>query len=162
MHAHRTTAPAATRRVLLTVAMLSVGLVAALLAGTDAVRAAGPAKTDEVIGTTTERIAIKTHPLQTSKVNTFTLTFSSPGDATGWHSHPGPGVVTIAQGTYTLERVGKDGCVARTQYSQGDVFLDPGDGTSHRLVADAPGHVVATFITPEAAALASAAEPASC
>jgi quercetin dioxygenase-like cupin family protein len=53
-----------------------------------------------------------------------------PGGTTGWHSHPGPVVVVVKQGTLTYVRAAGGECVA-TPYSAGTAFVDPGQGHAH-------------------------------
>ena len=53
-----------------------------------------------------------------------------PGGTTGWHSHPGPVVVVVKQGTLTYVRSAGGECVA-TPYSAGTAFVDPGQGHAH-------------------------------
>lgn len=53
-----------------------------------------------------------------------------PGGTTGWHSHPGPVVVVVKQGTLTYIRAVGDECV-ETAYPAGSAFVDPGQGHAH-------------------------------
>ena len=53
-----------------------------------------------------------------------------PGGTTGWHSHPGPVVVVVKQGTITYIRSAGGECVG-TPYSAGTAFVDPGQGHAH-------------------------------
>jgi quercetin dioxygenase-like cupin family protein len=53
-----------------------------------------------------------------------------PGGTTGWHSHPGPVVVVVKQGTLTYTRADGGVCTA-TDYSAGTAFVDPGQGHEH-------------------------------
>jgi quercetin dioxygenase-like cupin family protein len=70
----------------------------------------------------------------------------APGGTTGWHSHPGPVIVTIKTGTFTVYDA--DGCKA-TRYSAGRAFIEPG-GLADRHVGRNEGEVpvewVATLI----------------
>lgn len=52
----------------------------------------------------------------------------APGGTSGWHTHPGPVVVTVTEGE--VEVTNADDCVART-YRAGEAFLDPGQGNVH-------------------------------
>lgn len=54
----------------------------------------------------------------------------APGGTTGWHSHPGPVVVVVKQGTLTYVRAVGGECVD-TDYSAGTAFVDPGQGHAH-------------------------------
>jgi quercetin dioxygenase-like cupin family protein len=53
-----------------------------------------------------------------------------PGGTTGWHSHPGPVVVVVKQGTLTYVRADGGVCTS-TPYSAGTAFVDPGQGHAH-------------------------------
>jgi quercetin dioxygenase-like cupin family protein len=53
-----------------------------------------------------------------------------PGGTTGWHSHPGPVVVVVKQGTLTYVRA-DGGVCSSTPYSAGTAFVDPGQGHAH-------------------------------
>lgn len=53
-----------------------------------------------------------------------------PGGTTGWHSHPGPVVVVVKQGTLTYVRADGGVCTS-TPYSAGTAFVDPGQGHQH-------------------------------
>jgi quercetin dioxygenase-like cupin family protein len=52
---------------------------------------------------------------------------------TGWHSHPGPSVVTIAAGTMTNYE-SKNGTCTKQVFNKGDSFVDAGgSGDTHML-----------------------------
>ena len=53
-----------------------------------------------------------------------------PGGTTGWHSHPGPVVVVVKQGTLTYVRADGGECTS-TPYPAGTAFVDPGQGHAH-------------------------------
>ena len=55
-----------------------------------------------------------------------------PGGHTGWHTHPGPSLITIKSGTITAYE-GDDPTCSPTVYTQGQSFVDPGDGHVHLL-----------------------------
>ncbi|TVR21747.1 MAG: cupin domain-containing protein [Ilumatobacter sp.] len=61
-----------------------------------------------------------------------------------WHTHPGPVIVTVTEGTLTY--MNADDCVARP-YPAGTVFVDPGLGNVHTAYNDTDEVVelVATF-----------------
>jgi len=51
----------------------------------------------------------------------------APGGSSGWHSHPGGGVIVIQQGETTLYLSRGDQCIA-TRYTAGQAFIErPGD-----------------------------------
>jgi len=62
-----------------------------------------------------------------------------PGAKFPWHTHPGPVIVTVAQGELTYVRA--DDCVHR-RYATGTVFVDPGGGTVHTAFNSAPADEV--------------------
>jgi quercetin dioxygenase-like cupin family protein len=58
----------------------------------------------------------------------------TPGTATGWHTHPGPAVVSVVKGALTYE----DAC-ERVTYPEGSGFFDSGFGHVHRAIAGEQG-----------------------
>jgi quercetin dioxygenase-like cupin family protein len=54
----------------------------------------------------------------------------APGGHTGWHSHPGPVVVVIAQGAISFYD-GEDPTCAPRVYTAGKAFVDSGQGHVH-------------------------------
>ena len=52
----------------------------------------------------------------------FQVLTSQPGGHTGWHTHPGPTFVALAQGEGTMYRGGGTGCTP-TKYAVGSGFL---------------------------------------
>ena len=55
-----------------------------------------------------------------------------PGGHTGWHSHPGPSIISVVSGTATEYR---DDDPAATVYPAGNAFMDEGGDHAH-LVAN--------------------------
>ena len=53
-----------------------------------------------------------------------------PGGQSGWHTHPGPSLVTVTEGTVTVH---EDDCTSAT-YSVGQTFTDLGCGDVHNVV----------------------------
>jgi quercetin dioxygenase-like cupin family protein len=53
-----------------------------------------------------------------------------PGGSTGWHSPPGPVLVTVKSGALTLVYADDAACQGRT-YSAGESFVDRGDEIVH-------------------------------
>ena len=51
-----------------------------------------------------------------------------PGGSLPWHTHPGPAVVSVAQGELVLVR--KEGCEV-LRYPAGTALVDPGQGMVH-------------------------------
>jgi quercetin dioxygenase-like cupin family protein len=72
-----------------------------------------------------------------------------PGGRTGWHTHPGPSLVTVIEGTLTVYEAADPTCVPTT-YTAGDTFTDIGCGEVHNVVNEtgAEAKVVAVRIVP--------------
>ena len=56
-----------------------------------------------------------------------------PGGRTGWHTHPGPSLITVIEGTITVYDAANPTCTART-YTVGQSFTDIGCGDIHNVV----------------------------
>lgn len=59
-----------------------------------------------------------------------------------WHTHPGPVIVTVAEGAVTITN--ESDCVPRV-YETGEGFVDPGHGNIHMAQANGEAVVYATF-----------------
>jgi hypothetical protein len=57
---------------------------------------------------------------------------------TGWHTHPGPALVTVVKGSLTYED-GKANRCNRLTYGEGEGFADRGFGHVHRAIAGPDG-----------------------
>lgn len=95
---------------------------------------------------------------------TVTARFTiQPGAQFPWHTHAGPVVVNVDQGT--LVYVPAEDC-AHIEYPAGTAFVDPGHGHVHSAVNPSSTDVtvlVATFFeAPQAGPLLISAEPADC
>jgi quercetin dioxygenase-like cupin family protein len=53
-----------------------------------------------------------------------------PGGHTGWHTHPGPAIVLVRSGAFTLYEDDDRACTGRT-YGAGQAFVDAGYGNVH-------------------------------
>jgi hypothetical protein len=62
----------------------------------------------------------------------------APGQATGWHTHPGPGLVTVVKGSLMYEDAVEGEC-RELLYPAGRGFMDRGFGHVHRVVAGDEG-----------------------
>jgi quercetin dioxygenase-like cupin family protein len=71
---------------------------------------------------------LKTRVRGDSDVYLSKLTFQ-PGGQSGWHSHPGPSLVTVVQGTLTVYH---GDCTFET-YTAGESFTDLGCGDIHNV-----------------------------
>ena len=75
-----------------------------------------------------------------------------PTEATPWHSHADPVIVTVVRGSFTYEREVRGVCDRKT-YTAGQGFVDRGFGRHHRGVAGPEGaHLYATYLQPRGAA----------
>jgi hypothetical protein len=73
----------------------------------------------------------------------------APGGTTGWHSHPGPVLVTIKSGEMTLVYASDATCQGRT-YTAGESFVDRGDEFVHTALnrGSANLEIWATYLVP--------------
>jgi len=68
----------------------------------------------------------------------------APGGATGWHTHPGPALVLVRSGEFTLYNAGA-GCTP-TMYKAGQSFVDAGFGNVHIGRNEAPAGNVELYV----------------
>jgi quercetin dioxygenase-like cupin family protein len=61
-----------------------------------------------------------------------------PNAPTGWHTHPGPALVTVVTGSVTYQDAEAGRCISVT-YAAGEGFVDRGFGHVHRAIAGAAG-----------------------
>jgi quercetin dioxygenase-like cupin family protein len=83
---------------------------------------------------------------------------------TGWHTHPGPAIVTVVKGTLTYEDAKAGGC-HRATYTAGQGFFDRGFGHVHRAVAGPAGaDFYVTYILPSGSSthIIPASPPSEC
>ena len=74
----------------------------------------------------------------------------SGGGSTGWHSHPGPVLVTVKSGALRLIYSNDESC-AGTIYGAGDSFIDRGDAITHIARNESqsePVELWATYLVP--------------
>jgi quercetin dioxygenase-like cupin family protein len=71
----------------------------------------------------------------------------------GWHSHPGPSVVTVVAGTMTNYESSDENCTPHV-YSAGTSFVDAGGSDAHMLrnESGAPAETIAVQLIPKDAA----------
>jgi quercetin dioxygenase-like cupin family protein len=87
-----------------------------------------------------------------------------PGGTTGWHSHPGPAMAIVQEGTFTLYD-GDDRRCRPHRYGPGEAFVDKGGGNVHigRNETGRPVRVLVTFVIPEGAPTSiDAPDPGNC
>jgi quercetin dioxygenase-like cupin family protein len=83
-----------------------------------------------------------------------------PGGTFGWHSHSGPVVVSVAEGTLTV--VMAEGCMEH-HYSAGQGFIESGRDVHTAFNAGTTKVVIyATFLLPDGAAPRIDQPPAAC
>ena len=62
-----------------------------------------------------------------------------PGGHTGWHTHPGPSIISVASGTVTEYRSDEpEGIV----HEAGSVFVDEGGDHAHLMANEGDGDLV--------------------
>ena len=73
----------------------------------------------------------------------------APGGTTGWHSHPGPVLVTVKAGALTLVYADDPSCEGRV-YTAGQSFVDRGDEAVHTALnrGTTPVELWATYLVP--------------
>jgi quercetin dioxygenase-like cupin family protein len=101
------------------------------------------------------KVKIRTKELSDVHVvrNTFApRTETSPGGQSGWHTHPGPSLITVTLGEITAYDGDDPTCTPKV-YKAGEGFVDPGDGHVHLLRNEttAPAETVAVQILPKGA-----------
>jgi quercetin dioxygenase-like cupin family protein len=107
------------------------------------------------------QVRIKTKGL--SDVYFVTNTFV-PGGHSGWHTHPGPSLITVKSGTVTAYD-GDDPTCTPLVYTAGSGFIDPGDGHVHLLRNEGSVDavtVVVQFLPPGADRRIDAPNPGNC
>lgn len=106
----------------------------------------GPLRLDAVQFPPYWRARLRTHGI--SDVYVVDTVFS-PGDSTGWHSHPGPSLVIVKTGTVTNYEADGSTCTSHT-YTAGQGFVDAGGSDEHMVRDDttAPAELIAVQILP--------------
>lgn len=83
---------------------------------------------------------------------------------TGWHTHPGPALVTVVGGSLTYEDAHANAC-RRVVYPAGEGFVDRGFGHVHRAIAGSDGvDFYVTYLLPPGSAshVIAASAPEAC
>ena len=76
----------------------------------------------------------------------------APNSAFGWHTHPGPAIISVIKGSFGYQEEQNGECVT-TWYQAGTGLMDPGFGHVHRAVSRDDGFdVIVTFVTPSGTA----------
>lgn len=87
-----------------------------------------------------------------------------PNAATGWHTHPGPALVTVVAGSLTYEDSAASAC-RQAVYTAGEGFVDRGFGHVHRAIAGPDGvDFYVTYVLPRGSAthVIAASAPEAC
>lgn len=105
---------------------------------------------DAAAETDSYELELKTRGL--SDVHVVRNTFQPGGGHSGWHTHPGPSLITVTSGTISAYS-GEDPTCTPEVYSAGMGFLDPGDGHVHLLrnEGSVPAVTVAVQLLPAGA-----------
>jgi quercetin dioxygenase-like cupin family protein len=89
-----------------------------------------------------DRIRITQAEHKSTVVADFTF---EPGGTTGWHTHPGPTMVLVKEGEFTLHRNRHGKCRTET-YGPGEAFVErPSSVHMGSNEGDVPTRVVAVF-----------------
>lgn len=88
---------------------------------------------------------VKLQTYEDLRVLTQTLTIH-PDGSTGWHSHPGPVLVTVKSGIFRYQETD----CSYIDYSAGQTILDPGNGHVHigRSVGTVDLELSVTYLIP--------------
>jgi len=95
-------------------------------------------------------LELKTRGL--SDVYVVRNTFQPGGGHSGWHTHPGPSLITVTSGTISNYSGDDPNCTPQV-YSAGMGFVDPGGGHAHliRNEGSVPAVTVAVQLLPAGA-----------
>jgi hypothetical protein len=88
----------------------------------------------------------------------------APNSAFGWHTHPGPAIISVVSGSFGYQQEVRGECVT-TWYPAGTGLIDRGFGHVHRAISRDDGFdVYVTFVTPSGTANQTipTAAPAAC
>lgn len=88
-----------------------------------------------------------------------------PNTPTGWHTHPGPALVTVVKGSLVYEDAAAANRCRRLVYAAGEGFVDRGFGHVHRATAGLDGvDFYVVYLLPPASAthVVPASAPAEC
>jgi quercetin dioxygenase-like cupin family protein len=179
LHVAKTIQRSPLRCVLLLVALALVGAAAFMVAparatlpvGVTSTTLAGPIRLDEI--DVAVRSALPTEPGENWKGRIETNEESdlyviqndfSPGGNTGWHTHPGPSLVSVTMGTITVYEASDLNCAPHV-YHAGEGFVDRGGKHVHLLrnETNMPAQTIATQLIPAGAVRRTEAnQPSNC
>jgi quercetin dioxygenase-like cupin family protein len=154
-----------TRRLVVAIAIAVLAVPAGIAAATPP---QGLSPTPLGQGRFTERVTVNTPNIKAKfkRPSDFIVVdlLVVPGGTTGWHSHPGPALVVVTEGVFTLYD-GDDRRCRPHRYGPGQAFVDQGGGHVHigRNETRHPVKLLVTFIVPEGAAtFIDAPDPGNC
>jgi quercetin dioxygenase-like cupin family protein len=154
------------RRLLIAAAIAALAIPAGVAVATQP-QPPTPTPTPIARGTFSERVKVKAPNIKAKiKPSDFMVIglHFAPGATTGWHSHPGPALGVVQEGTFTLYNASDPKCRPH-RYGPGQAFVDRGGGNVHigRNETDKLVRVVVTFVIPVGAApTTSAPNPGTC
>ena len=139
-----------TRRLVIAVAIAALAVPAGIAVATPPL---GITATVLGQGTFGERVKVHTPNIKAKiKPSEFLVQdiVVAPGGHTGWHSHPGPALAIVKEGTFTLYD-GDDRKCRPHRYHAGQAFVDEGGGHVHigRNETNQPVKLLVTYILPE-------------
>lgn len=68
----------------------------------------------------------------------------TPGGYSGWHTHPGPSLITVTSGQITVYE--SDGLCQPRVYGVGDGALDLGSGHAHNIMNEGSANAVTVVV----------------
>ena len=90
----------------------------------------------------------------------------APGGSSGWHTHPGPSLITVTAGTVTVYDGDDPSCTPHVYSATGtNGFVDVGGGDVHLIRNEGTGEartVVVQFVPTGAARRIDASAPGNC
>ncbi len=140
----------------------SLLLSAALVSASSGSGATGTIRADGTVAGTTNVVipnGIKLQAKHGLRVVNQELTIV-PGGHTGWHSHPGPVLVTVKSGLFRYQAAD----CSHVDYGPGETVVDPGGGAVHigRNVGAGNLELEVTYLVPPAVGLRIDADAVDC
>jgi quercetin dioxygenase-like cupin family protein len=109
------------------------------------------------------RHVVNVHGAQQTMMQRITV---QAGGHTGWHTHPGPAVAIVQEGSLTLYQADDPTCTGSEYSGTVNTFIDPGQGNVHlaRNEGDVPAVIWVTYFdVPEGGSpRTDAADPGYC
>lgn len=96
------------------------------------------------VKTETDTHEVELRTTGSSDVYVVHNTFAAGGGHSGWHTHPGPSLITVKNGTITAYSYSGDSCMDPVDYPAGTGFVDPG-GVVHLLRNEDPENMAETI-----------------